>query len=171
MTTKFSLFAISLVFGFLACRKTQTKNDPSTDLISQANAFFDKTIAASGKAPNASNYRANQPKSLLWGQATLVHLSGGDVVSIPISYRNDLFVSSKAAPNQAYRLSDITSLVITRDSSNNFHAAMITFMPDTSSMPGSPTGLYFIEDWQGNTIYSPIHIGLQGDPPDRKSVV
>ena len=163
MTTKFSQLTISLVLLLLACKKTQTKNDSTTDFISQAHAFFDKTIAVSGKAPNASNYRANQPKSLLWDQATLVHLSGGDVISVPISYRNDLFVSSKAAPNQAYRLSDITALVITCDTSNIFHAAVVTFVPDTSSRQGAPAGLYLVEDFEGNSIYGPIHMGPQGD--------
>jgi hypothetical protein len=163
MTIKLSPRAIGLALIFLGCTKSQSKDGSTSGLVSQVHAFFDKTIAGSGKVMNATNYRANQPKSLLWDRATLVHLSEGDAVSVPIAYRNNLFVSFKATPNQLYRLNDIASLVITRDSNNLFHAAVVTFIPDSSSRLNTPSGLYFVEDWDGNTLYSPIHIGPQSN--------
>ena len=163
MTTKLSLFAAGLALLFFGCVKNQSKNESTSDLITKVHAFFDKTIVASGKTMNADNYRANQPKSLLWDQATLTHLSGIDVVSVPIAYRNNLYVSFKTTPNQLYRLNDITSLVITRDSSNLFHAAVVTFVPDSSSRQNKPGGLFFVEDWEGITIYGPVHTSPQID--------
>ena len=78
MTTKLSLLAAGLALLFFGCVKTQSKNQSTADLIAQAHTFFDKTIAATGKNMNAGNYRANQPRSLMWDQATSVHLSDGE---------------------------------------------------------------------------------------------
>ncbi|GGB23814.1 hypothetical protein [Puia dinghuensis] len=159
MTIKLSLLIVSLLLLSISCVKTESKNaNPTTqNLIAQAQVFFERSIAGSDKNPNANNYRSAQPKSILWNEATVRHMSIGDVLIVPIVYRNNLFVSLKSAPYRAFKLSDLTSLVIMRNPNQEMHAVMITFVPDSISTVGSPSGLYLQEDWQGNSI--PIHIG------------
>jgi hypothetical protein len=164
MTRKLSLLAAGLALLFFGCTKVQSKDESSSHLISEAHSYFDANIAGAGKTPNTANYRANQPRTPLWQSATIQHLPAGDAVIVPISYRNNLFVAQKAAPGLIYRLNDITSLVITRDSSALFHAATVTFVPDTSNRQNSPSGIYFVEDWEGNSIYSPGHLGAASNP-------
>jgi hypothetical protein len=161
MSTKLSLLVASLASLLAGCIKSGSNEvrSSTSDLISQAHSYFDKSIAGAGQPPNTANYRANQLRSVQWEAATVQHFSTGDAVIVPISYHNNLFVSQKAGPGLVYRLNDITSLVIARDSSNLFHAATFTFIPDTANRQNSPSGIYFVEDWQGNTIYTPVHLG------------
>lgn len=163
MSTKFQLLAAALASLLAGCIKTESGKTSNANLISQAHAYFDKDIAGSDKPSNAANYRASQPRTVQWNLAIAQHTPTGDAVIVPISYSNNIIVCQRSAPGRLYRLNDISSLVITRDSSSHLHAATVTFVPDTTHVQGSPAGIYFIEDWQGNTIHSPVQITSEGN--------
>jgi len=165
MTNKLSFLAASLTLLLFGCAKNQSKNLPATDPVSQAEAFFGENVAGAGKTSNKANYRANQLRTIQWSAATVQPYSGGDAVIVPISYRHNLFISHKADPGHVYPLSDLTSLVISRDSTDHWQSAVITFIPDSANSQASPRGTYIVEDWQGNTIYSPIHSGAPSNQP------
>jgi hypothetical protein len=159
MTKKLSLLAVALTMLACGCVKNQSEKHVETSLISEAQEFFDKNVASGVKTFNPANYRAKQPRTVQWPSATIQHYAGGDAVIVPILYRNNLFISHGVDPGHAYSLSDLTSLVITKDSSGNFQSAIVTYIPDSANGQGSPRGTYLVEDWQGNTIYRPVHLG------------
>jgi hypothetical protein len=157
---KISLVAVFLTTLFVECVKTTNKEYVSTkqSLVAQAQSFFDKEISPQGRHPNSKNYRAGQSKSIDWDHATVLHLSTGTAVLVPVTYRNKLFVSSSRSPNIIYSLSDLTFLVIDRDSQSLYRASVITFIPDTPSGNNSLSGLVLTEDWQGNSLATPYQL-------------
>jgi len=158
MTTKLSLLTAGLALLFLGCEKNQTQKE-SSDLVSRAQTYFAGNVANDGKPANTANYRARQPKTIQWAAATIQHYPGGEAVVVPVSYRHNLYIAHNADPGHVYRLSDLNNLVISRDSSGHFQSAMVTFVPDSGSSQVSPHGVYFVEDWHGNTLYNPVHLG------------
>ncbi|HEY4111557.1 hypothetical protein [Puia sp.] len=158
MSPKLSLLFLSIAFVFIGCKKSSTSSSSEIPTpIAEAQAFFNREIVGVGKGANAKNYRAKQPKSVDWKRATVRHLSSGDVVVAPIAYKNDLLVTFDEATERAYDLSDLTSLVITQDKGKTRHAYMVTFIPDTTININSMTGVYLVEDWQGNSVQTPFH--------------
>jgi|SRR6185312_6278291 len=137
MTSKLSLQTICASLLFLGCAKNQVTEHPGSDLVAQAQRYLSKTNA--GKTPLAANYRASQPKTVLWDSATVQHFADGDAVIVPICYKHTLYVSSQSAPGRIYRLNDLTSLVINRDSSGHFNSAVVTFIPDSTTSKSSHT--------------------------------
>lgn len=162
MTTKPFLFAILASILLFACKKNQTKGKPASDLIAQAQSYFTSVTAETGKSTLATNYRANQQRTIVWDSAVVRHYADGDAVTVPISYPRKLYISSQAAPRRIYRLNDLASLVISRDSTGHFTSAVVTFIPDSLNIQNSPSGTWFIEDWQGRSLYNPIHTAKRG---------
>jgi hypothetical protein len=91
------------------------------------------------------------------------HFPDGDAVVVPISYSHNLYVAHNDAPGQLYRLSDLTSLVVSCDSSGHFGSSVVTFIPDSTNTQDSLHGTYLVEDWQGHSIYKPVHWGPAGN--------
>jgi len=138
-------------------------------LISQAQHYFKNDILQSNQITNPKNYRANQPRTILWERATVKHLTTGDIVLAPVAYPKTMFASLKSTANLAYSLSNITSLAMIPDSNNVMHAFVITFIPDTPNRNTSPSGICLVEDWFGNSVYSPVKLGRQQRSPDVNS--
>jgi hypothetical protein len=164
MSNKLLLLLVSLTLLLFGCVKSTktTGSDPTTP-ISEAQAFFNREIASSGKPLNSNNYRARQAKTVLWDRAITRHSPSGDLVVAPVAYKNNLIIASKDAPERAYSLNDLTSLVVSQDSNKTKHAYLVTFVPDTTNNLDSTTGIYFVEDWKGNSILKPVHRRLDGD--------
>jgi hypothetical protein len=157
MSTKLSLLSTAMCVLLVACTKDQTKDKTASSLLSEAQRYFSTTVA--GETPLAANYRAAQPRTVLWDSAIVQHFTDGDEVILPVVYRHHLYVSSQSAPGRIYRLNDLTSLVISRDSTGHFASAVVTFIPDSANSPKAPHGTWFVEDWQGNSLYGPVHAG------------
>lgn len=170
MSTKLSMLIGSLGLLFLGCAKNQSATRSSTpDLIAQAKTYFEKKMALETMPRNTENYRAIQPRSPQWDSAIVVHFTSGDAVIVPVSYHNNLLVSTKTAPGFAYRLSDLTCIVFARDSNNSLQGTVITYIPDSGNTQQSSSGLYFMEDWQGNSLYKPTHVGPPGNQPSKEA--
>ncbi len=151
----------ALALTFPGCIKNNSDNTPNStsSLMETALTYFNTSISTSSASPNRSNYRACQPKSVNWDSAILQHLPTGDAIVAPITYNNRLLVTSSANPNVAFNLSDLTSLVLIRDSNNLFHTAMITLVPDSTNTSASPSGVLLQEDWYGNSLAKPARFG------------
>ncbi len=155
----FRFFAGVLLFGFfLGCGKISV--EPSAGgqqpLIDAAQRYYNETMSKTSQIANPRNYRANLPRSLDWKSATA---DNGTVV-VPIIYKKGLYVSINPHPEFAYSLSDITKLVLWRDSTHQFHSAVTTWLPDSAY---STAGTYLMENWQGNSLAAPTHFGFTDD--------
>ena len=148
-----AVFLLALLSG---CKKTHTGLSQSSGLIQDAQAYFNNTISTESKSPNPKNYRANLPRLPDWSLATTTRLNRADVAIVPIVYSKGIYASNSLHPELAYSLSDLTRLLLLRDSNRQFHAIVMTFLPDSAN---STTGTYFLEDWQGNSLVTPIHLG------------
>ena len=148
-----TIFILAL---FFSCQKTHTILSPTSSLVADAQNYFNNTISAARTIANPKNYRANLARSLDWKAATTNHLKEGDVVTVPIVYSRGIYASISLHPELAYSLSDITSLLLFRDSTRQFHAIVMTYLPDSAY---STAGTYLLEDWQGNSLTAPVHLG------------
>jgi hypothetical protein len=151
------LFAGIILWAFFSgCQKPHTNLYSSSRLVDDAETFFNNSISTKSNIFNPKNYRAKLPRSLNWNLATTTHLNEGDVVIVPITYNKGVYASISLHPELVYRLSDIASLLLFRDSTRQFHAIVMTFLPDSAY---STAGTWLYEDWQGNSLAAPIHIG------------
>jgi hypothetical protein len=148
-----------LIVLFLSCQKRQEKT-PTGALpaeIQSARMFFNNTILSSTAPSSFSNYRSRLPKSARWDLAQTTLLSGQPVVTVPIQFAGNVYVTSDLAPGSAFDLGGLTRLVISRDSANVFHYGLFTYIPDSTAIRTQSyiSGILLSEDWQGNSISSP----------------
>jgi hypothetical protein len=156
MPRYYSRLVVSALFIFFwGCEKTPVSPSSATrqqTLIDAAQHYYtDLTATTSGPA-NPKNYRANLPRSLEWTSATV----DAGVVVVPILFNKGIYASISNHPEFAYSLSDMTKLVVWRDSTSQFHSVVMTWLPDSAN---SMTGSYFLEDWQGNSVARPVRVG------------
>jgi hypothetical protein len=153
-----SFLFIALISLLCGCIKTDTRPGrvASTQLVEDAQAFFSSKVLAKSIPSNPKNYRANLPRSLDWTSATTERLIEGDLVTVRVMYHKGVYANISLHPEFAYSLSDITELLLLRDSNRQFHAMVMTYLPDSAY---STTGTYLLEDWQGNSLAAPIHLG------------
>ncbi len=152
----FVLF-ISVTLLFCGCIKNSSdpSQSASTQLVRDAQTFFTTKVLPNAIA-NPKNYRANLTRSLDWKSATTQHLDEGDFVTVPIMYDKGIYANISLHPELAYSLSDLTSLLIIRDANRQFHVLVTTYLPDSAY---TTSGTYLLEDWLGNSLTRPIHIG------------
>lgn len=155
------LFLIPLVI--LSCQKRLPATSADQALVNQARKFFADSVDNSGPA---LNYRAAQTRNVLWAQAAVKNVSGGEAVVVPVIYPSPMMVRTNFSGGYYFHLNYLTNLVIYRDSTARFHALAVTLLPDSSYFkdPLQPfSGIKFVESWQGDPIakllYSP------GQPP------
>jgi hypothetical protein len=76
LTTKLSILMMSFSILLLGCIKNQTKSgrSSSSGIIAEAQLYFNQIVLDASKSANSRNYRANQPRSLCWDQATIQQL-------------------------------------------------------------------------------------------------
>ncbi len=135
-----------------------TSNNPQID---QVKVWFVQNVAGQATVPNSANYRAKLSRTLRWDQASVVSLSGTEVVVVPIEFSKDVYLRADNSGPALFSLSDVSRLVIYRDSANNMQCQQLTFVPDSTMHPGDSTfnGIMLTEDWSGNTLAKPSQIG------------
>jgi hypothetical protein len=144
----------------ITCEK-QYPATGNSSLIRDARQYFSENVINSGP-PNPYNYRAGIAKTVRWEQATIIALSIGKAVIIPVNYQTQMYVRSSFDGNHYFNLNNLTELLIYRDSMQSYHAQLITTLPDSSFLvnPAGPFfGFRFVEDWQGNTIAKYLYAG------------
>lgn len=156
------LTILPIVLMVEGCKKDSKPRDESVKVdIASAKAFFANNVFSQRLAANEKNYRAEQDRSLEWDQAKSVALSDGPAIVVPVHYRKELYVSSGPSGNTLLKLSELTKVVITKDSSDRFHYALYTFVPDTTALVSGQwsSGIVLTEDWQGNSLMKPQRFG------------
>lgn len=151
----------AMVLSLLTISCVKEQHDGSSDKnltsIDSARQFFETSLLTQTKFPNLQNYRARQPKTVLWNQASSVILKNGPAVVAPVNYSRSLYLSSEITGNRAFSLSSLTFLVIARDSASRNHASLVTYIPDSTAINGTigSSGIFLLEDWQGYSLKSP----------------
>jgi hypothetical protein len=153
------LFVLLPLLCFMGCRKKIADTTSSNPVISRAQTFFTGVLSRHLSA-NSANYRAKQVRVPAWDQAEVKHLSEGEAVVVPLTFRNKLYVTTNLAPSYLFDLSQVTKLVIFRDSSNQYRYEVLTLIPDSGSVsqPAVFTGIALSEDWEGNSLLGPQRI-------------
>lgn len=144
----------------------------SQKAIQDAKEYFDNNLANHPPSPISPNHRAIANRTPLWQNAYVAKLSVGQAIIVPMNY-NNIYVTSDASTGEMFALSDLTRLVLFRDSSNQFHGRVVTYVPDSAAQPATSlyTGIVFYEDWRGNSVTKPWHLNSQnpgGSPTSAK---
>ena len=158
----FLICAVVLPFFLSNCKKSQTDRS-STQLqteISLAQRYFDSAIVRSTKTFDSSNYRANQPKVVDWNSAKSIELSVGKAVVAPIQFKNNLYLTADFSGNRIFSLSNISNLIIFRDSIGVYRYELVTYIPDSVAVASGvwQSGIVLYEDWQGNSLGRPSRL-------------
>lgn len=155
MSRKFLVLAI-LGTLLITCRKSQTSQTP----IDAAREYFNTSILPRIPGVNPNNYRATRRRSVRWDLATILNTPTGPLIAAPIQFKDNLYLTSDLSGHSLFDLSNITQLLIYRDSNNYYHYTQLTFIPDSTYKTGAtaPTGICLYEDWAGNSIAKPQRI-------------
>ncbi|HWK02183.1 MAG TPA: hypothetical protein VNS58_01040 [Puia sp.] len=149
----YNLFVLLCVgLFFTTCKKDTHSSLPNADpFIAKAKAYF---LSVSSATSRADNPRAVAARTVRWDQATVVNLSVGRAVLVPVRYDKELFIrTTQGGPNN-FHLSNLTHLLVYQ-SKGLFHAEVITGFPDTNYLwhpRGHFSGIVYVEDWVGNAL-------------------
>ncbi|HEX4375015.1 MAG TPA: hypothetical protein VHZ50_17045, partial [Puia sp.] len=122
-------------------------------LIANAKSYFKDSINIEiGSNVSSQNPRKNA-KIAEWDSASIVQLSIGKAVLIPVIYNKPFYVSGNISGYAHYNINQLAQLLIYRDSSKKYHAELVTFLPDSNFTGYTKySGFVFVEDWKCNTI-------------------
>lgn len=165
------IYLLTLALGLSACLVSCKKDDTElpkaeTNLVDASRDYFEKEILANSaygqvnsRVASTDDQRKNPRKYLerspAWERARTVELSTGTAVMLPVHFKKPFIIKSNFSGNQVFALEDLTKLLIYRDSKKNFHAEMVTYLPDSnySARSGRPfSGIVLVEDWAGNFL-------------------
>lgn len=162
MNCKHLISPLLAMLGMAACIKHQTapeatSNNPQID---QVKLWFDQNVANHATIPNSANYRAKLSRTLRWDQASVVSIPGTEAVVVPVQFPKDVYLRADNSGPALVNLSDVSRLVIYRDSSNIMRCQQLTFVPDSTMLLGDTSfnGIVLTEDWSGNTLARPSRI-------------
>ena len=144
---------------YWACKKDQNaaanKNSPTEEqeLIANAKTYFLDSVDISIDSNQSSPNPRKNAKAAQWDSASIVQLSIGKAVLVPVLYNKPFYVSGNISGNARYNINQLAKLLIYQDTGKRYHAELVTFLPD-SNFKGHNTysGFVFIEDWKFNTI-------------------
>jgi len=131
--------------------------------INQAKTWFDQNVGSRPNTRNSTNYRAKLPRTLKWDQASVVSISGTEAVVVPVQFSKNVYLRADNSGPALFSLSDVSRLVIYRDTANNMQYQQVTFVPDSTMHAGDSTfsGIMLSEDWSGNTLAKPSRINTR----------
>ncbi len=114
------------------CQKTPLHSiNEDTVLIMAAKSYFLSSVEHAGPI-NDANVRAIDQKTVLWNHASIIELSVGKGVLVPIQYINPSLAKSNFGGSSHYNLDGLTKLLIYLDSGKQCHAQVITSFPDST---------------------------------------
>lgn len=156
----YNLLVLLCIGLFSTTCKKETHSSPSNadPLVEKAKAYF---LAATQTLSISDNPRATAPKTVLWDRATVINLSIGRAVVVPVKYDRDLFIRTTQGGANNFHLSNLTHLLVYQ-SKGAFHAEMVTGFPDTNYLqhPHSVfSGLVYVENWAGNPLARYLYEG------------
>ena len=153
MKTFLILFSLIILIG--SCKKNGLTNQPKDQgtLISEAKNYYNKTLLPITSF-NQSSLRTQTAKAPQWNRASLLKISIGQTVLVPLNYSKKLYLKSSLT-NKLFEVSQLAQLLIYKDSISNLHSEVITAFPDSNYLthPSAKfTGILLVEDWSGNRL-------------------
>ena len=153
MKTYLIPFCLIIMIG--SCKKNSLHTKPfnQNTLISKAKNYFNKTLRPITSL-DQSSLRTQTAKIPQWAKASLLKLSIGQAVLVPLNYSKKLYLKSSLA-NKLFEVSQLAQLLIYKDSIGNLHGEVITAFPDSNYLthPSARfTGILLVEDWSGNRL-------------------
>ena len=184
MKRKFAclLATCSLLTGalfYVSCNRTTpaVKSIVSPDqlLISQARDYFGREVLPlyePDSTVSLEDARMSLHKAPVWAEAYVQELSIGKTVVVPVEIREPLYVKLDGG-TISLSASQITWLLMYQDALFQWHAEVITKVPDDSYLQQLPvahsfsgtlsrrgfTGKIRVEDWQGHFLKGFLYIG------------
>jgi hypothetical protein len=149
------LVLIAVIVVFAGCQKQAIPKPVSNqnDLVASAQTYYNTNLQS--LPLSSSNLRTKTSKIPIWNNASVIQLSIGQAVLVPLQYNKKLYLN----PPQATALLDINQiaqLLMYKDSSSgSMHTEIITSFPDSNylnRMAGNFSGIILVEDWAGNPI-------------------
>lgn len=155
------------------CQKNQ--NTPSQgnfvyqqELINNAKTYFEDSVQATNQGISlndftnidSENFDAIKllKKDVLWNHAYTVKISIGDVVVVPLQFKDSLYAKPENADSSAnLPIDKLSKLIVYSDATKNLHAQVVSFFPDENFIKNPKSyfsGVAFIQDWQGDYLKS-----------------
>jgi hypothetical protein len=162
----FSAISISVIF-YLSCNKANNaKLHGGNSLIDEAQAYFNGQVLpdASAFIKNQNVYIPTLLKKPIWDEAYILNLPEGNVVVVPISYQNKLFVHSNFSGSSKTSLDDMAKLIIYKTIDKKFHAEVVIGFADSTYKSNGSTfsGFVAVEDWVGNPLHNYFNSAKSG---------
>lgn len=149
------------IFIYLSCtKKDSVRVETESPQITAAKQYFNEEVlpAANSLVTNSAIYIPTLLKKPLWDRAYTLTLNIGEVVVVPISYENKLYVKTDFGAGDMYQsLDDVAKLVIFKTRDNNYHSEVVTGFRDSLGFKSSGqafSGFIQVEDWVGNPLKS-----------------
>jgi hypothetical protein len=112
------------------CKKEVHVSQSATDpMIEKARSYFTDSVLTATSPTN--NPRAAAARTARWDQATVVDLSIGKAVLVPIKYQKELFIRTTQGGENNFQLSNLTRVLVYQVK-GAFHAEVVTSLPDTN---------------------------------------
>lgn len=153
------LFSLLFLLVFInSCRKDSDTGPQIKDpYIAEAKTFFDTQIAPLPDKAVDHTLRHSADKKPLWAKAYTKPISLGQAVVVPLEYSSK--ISTEVGKNRdKVALEDISYLMLYKDRQGEFHAEVVTRIPDDDYWDKGKAagknfyGLVLVEDWWGKAI-------------------
>lgn len=136
-----------------SCKKDRGSltNQDSKEIIAEAKSYFENEILSQSlRLPNDPNFRHNVAKRPIWYKATIMKISLGDAVVVPIQFDQNVFNKPENSIHQN-SLNKTSYLLIYNDKKNKKHAEWVTLFPlqDRLSKNDQFVGVVLVEEWDG----------------------
>src|SRR5579871_4137535 len=156
------ILIVFLFTAIISCKKNGTENTHQSGLLSEAKAFFYSDVRP--KNSLTENGVANNPyisaaygREPLWDFASQKNIAGKIVLVAPMKYDSLFYVSSSKSGNRHFLISDVARLCVYKDSLGQFHAEVVTVIPDDNYITGNKksfSGFIHVDAWDGTPLHS-----------------
>lgn len=153
---------ITLLCFYSSCKKTDVSVAvDNQSLIQSAHSYFNDKVLHNGDPYSSKDSSITQrPRRDLshtpqWNKARVVQLASRKGVVVPIRYDHPFLIKSNLSGALLWSVDDLSKLFIYQDGDNQFHAEVVTYLPDSSynrNFDPSFKGIVLVEDWWGNSI-------------------
>src|ERR1700681_2073864 len=117
---QFCLIFIITALLFTDCKKNEFISSSSDQgLVNDAKGFFNQSVKQQSVTVNGINQTERNPrkrnsKTPKWDRATIVQLSIGKAVRVPVEYSNPFYISNNLSRDILYDANQLVSLLIYR---------------------------------------------------------
>jgi hypothetical protein len=159
----FPILLFAFIFLAVSCKKNVSIKG-GYDFVAEAKSFFysevKMNVPESKKSISSIANPSNVNREPIWSLATTKTISGKTVIIVPLKYDSLFYVSSSASGSRLYLINEVTRLCMYKDSLSQFHAEVITIIPDNAyfvNKAKSLSGLLHVDAWDGTALHSYLY--------------